>query len=87
LFEEVEGSVLEGYLSIRQRGKNVPPMWAERTRESRKNLHKDVARILKRRNLMELPTLREWERLFEREWFYRGVRALLELERNGKTRV
>jgi hypothetical protein len=32
-------------------------------------------------------TLREWELAYRKECFYRGIRALLELQRDGNTRL
>jgi hypothetical protein len=87
LFEESNGSVLEGYLILREGGKNIPPTWIERTSKSRHSLHKEVARILKKGDLNGLATLRQWEEHYEKECFYRGIRALLELQRKGKTKL
>jgi hypothetical protein len=32
-------------------------------------------------------TLRDWELAYRKECFYRGIRALLELQRDGKTKL
>ena len=86
LFEEANGSVLEGYFLIKERGANIPPMWIDRASDSRRRLHKDVARVLQGNKLDELSTLRLWEERYRKECFYYGIRALLELERKGKTK-
>lgn len=87
LFEESNGSVLEGYLILREGGKNIPPQWIERTSGSRRSMHKEVALILKNGDLDGLVRLKKWEEHYEKECFYRGIRALLELERKGKTKL
>lgn len=86
LFDEANGSVLEGYLLLRKSGANIPPNWIDRASESRRKLHKQVASILKKGDLTGLATLREWERRYEKECFYYGIRTLLELERKGRTK-
>ncbi len=85
LFEEVKGSVLEGYLLLRESGANIPPTWITRASESRRNLHKEVALVLRKGELNGLSKLRQWEERYNKECFYRGIRALLELQRKGKT--
>lgn len=86
LFERADGSVLKGYRLIQRRGANIPPMWIDRACESRRRLHQDVVRVLRRRSRKGLRTLREWEARYRKECFYYGLRALLELERKGKTK-
>jgi len=86
LFEEVNGSVLEGYLLLRESGANIPPAWITRASQSRRNLHKGVAHVLQKGELDGLLKLRQWEERYKKECFYRGIRALLELKREGKTK-
>jgi hypothetical protein len=86
LFEVAKGSVLEGYFLLRERGANIPPMWIDRASKSRRSLHKELARILKKNDLKGLPLLRNWEERYKKECFYYGIRVLLELDRKGKTR-
>jgi hypothetical protein len=62
-------------------------MWIDRASASRTALQKEVARILKKRNLMSRATLREWEEKYKKECFYYGIRVLLELERKGKSKL
>ncbi len=85
LFEAADGSPLEGYFLLKAAGKNVPPMWIERARESRRGRHQDVAHALKEGDWGEIATLRDWELSFQKECFYYGIRVLFDLERKGKT--
>lgn len=88
LFENARGSVVEGYLLLKQSGGNIPRSWIDRAQESRRKRHRDVVRALKNKEygLAEgIRTLRDWELAFEKESFYRGIRILMELERKGKT--
>lgn len=87
LFIETKGSVLDAYFLLKSTGGNIPPNWIERTRTSRKNLHKEVARILRKKELTGLATLKEWEGKYKKECFYYGIRALLDLDREGKTKL
>ena len=86
LFEAAGGSVVEGYLRLKRRGGNIPPAWIERAHASRANLHEEVARALRKGGRGARPILRDWEVKYRKECFYRGLRALLELERQGRTR-
>ena len=87
LFDETGGSVVEAFLLLRAEGKNIPPMWIERARESRKNREKELARLLSENSLDALAALRDWELAYRKECFYYGVRALFEMQRGGKTRL
>jgi hypothetical protein len=87
LFEEAGGSPLRGYLLLKKSGGNVPPMWIERAKESRKKLESEVAKALTHGPIAQLPRIEEWETRYEKECFYRGIRILFELERNGKSRL
>ena len=87
LFERVGGSVVRGYILIKQGGKNISPSWYERAYESRKNRQKKVAKVLSEGGVTDLLTLEDWELAYQKECFYYGIRALIELEREGKTRL
>jgi hypothetical protein len=87
LYEEANGSIVEAYFLLKEGSANIPPMWIERARESRKKLHKDVATILRKENLLGIQQLRDFELRFRKENFYQGLRILLELERQGKTKL
>ncbi len=87
LFEVVNGSVVEAFLLLRAESKNIPPAWIERAKESRKNRQKRLAELLGENSLDALPALRDWELAYRKECFYYGLRALLELERQGGTRL
>jgi hypothetical protein len=86
LFDMAGGSIVEGYFLIKERGANIPPAWYERANSSRVRLHKEIAKILKTRDLDGIGALRAFELRYRKECFYYGIRALLELERKGKTR-
>ena len=86
LFDGVNGSPVEGFFILRQNGGNIPPNWIERATASRKNRQKALAAALKAKKLDAVALLRDWEVAYRKECFYRGLRALLEMERNGKTK-
>jgi hypothetical protein len=86
LFDNAAGSVVRGYLLLKSGGSaNVPPMWIERARLSRKNREGELAKALQDGRVQDFPTLENWELSYRKECFYRGLRILLELERHGKT--
>jgi hypothetical protein len=88
LFDEANGSPLRGYLLLTSRGPaNIPPAWIARSRISRKSREKAVAIALKSGGVAAVMTLEDWELAYRKECFYHGIRALLELERKGKTRL
>ncbi len=87
LYEASGGSIIEAYFLLKQGTANIPPMWIERARQSRKILHKQVATVLRKESLFGLQQLRDFEQRFNKENFYLGLRILLELERNGKTKL
>lgn len=88
LFEEASGSPLRGYLLLKSRGSaNIPPSWIDRSRQSRKGREKAVAEAFKKGKIAEVMTLEDWELAYRKECFYHGIRALLELERTGKTKL
>ena len=86
LFEKANGNPVTGYLLLKSTGGNVPPNWIERYAESRRNKHKDVAIALKG-GLKGYATLLDWEESYRKECFYYGIRALFDLERDGKTKL
>jgi hypothetical protein len=87
LFDSADGSVLKGYWLLQRGGANIPPMWIQRASQSRCRLHKDVAQALRRKSKSGQSTLKEWEKRYNKECFYYGLRVLLELARKGKTRL
>jgi len=87
LFDSADGSVLRGYRLIVKGGANIPPLWISRASQSRCRLHKDVAHALRRKSKAGQGILREWEKRYNKECFYYGLRVLLELGRKGKTRL
>jgi hypothetical protein len=88
LFEESGGSPVRAYILLKAGGSaNIPPNWIERARESRKNREKEVALALTEGGISDLLTIEEWELAYCKECFYRGIRILLELERQGKTKL
>ena len=84
LYEQANGDPVKGYLLLKSKGGNVPPAWVERYTKSRRSKQPGVAKALKA-GLKGYATLLEWEEVYKRECFYYGIRALFELERNGKT--
>ena len=87
LFEATEGNLFLAYLALREQGANIPPTWIERSHASRKSREKDLAKLLKASKLDAANPIREWELFYRKECFYHGLRALLEMERNGKTKL
>lgn len=85
LFEQANGSSVIGYMLLKSTGGNVPPSWIERYAEARRNKHDEVAIALKE-GFKGYATLLEWEQAYLKECFYYGIRALFELEREGKTK-
>lgn len=84
LFEDSKGSVVRAYILMEG---NIPPAWIDRARKARKNRHKAVANAIKSGNIKGLAILEEWETAYQKECFYYGIRCLMELERNGKTKL
>ena len=88
LFDEANGSPLRGYLLLKsRRGGNIPPNWIVRSRKSRKGREKDVATAFKKSKRARMTALEDWELAYRKECFYRGIRALLVLDREGETRL
>lgn len=85
LFEEANGSPLEGYILLKAEGGNIPPRWITNARHSRRSRQAKIAKHLKSGGWQHLVTVREWETSYQKECFYRGIRILLELERNGQS--
>lgn len=87
LFDSADGSVLRGYRLIMKGGANIPPMWIKRASESRCRLHSNVAHALRRKSKAGASLLKEWEKRYNKECFYYGLRVLLELGRKGRTKL
>jgi len=88
LFEESGGSPLKAYLLLKQGGSaNIPPNWIDRSYDSRKNREASVAKTLKKGRIQDFPILEDWELAYRKECFYYGIRILLELEWQGKTKL
>lgn len=93
LFHESGGSVVRAYLLMKAEGSaNVPPMWVDRASQSRKRDEKSLAKLLKKTRgrikfTKDLQILENWELKYRKECFYYGIRALLELERHGSTKL
>lgn len=84
LFEESNGDPVTGFMLLKSRGGNVPPAWIERYTTSRKKKEGDLAKVLKA-GFAGYADLLEWQEIYQKECFYYGIRALFEIERNGKT--
>lgn len=87
LYEQTHGSSLEAFLLLRQEGRNIPPAWIERSRESRKHREQNLAKALRGKSLEVVYLLRDWELAYRKECFYHGIRVLMELERAGKSKL
>lgn len=87
LFESAGGSPLRGYILLKGRGGNLPPQWINRSQESRRGRQKAVANALRKGKIFEVETVEDWELAYKKECFYRGIRILMELERDGKTKL
>lgn len=84
LYKQSSGDPVKGYLLLKSQGGNVPRNWVERYAKSRKDKQAGVATALQA-GLKGYATLLEWEEAYKKECFYYGIRALFELERDGKT--
>jgi hypothetical protein len=87
LFEQTGGSPVRAYLALLRDGGNIPPNWIDRARESRKNREKALVETLQEGGVSGLLDLEDWELAYRKECFYRGIRALMELQRDGKTKL
>lgn len=87
LFEAANGSVVRGYLLLKQNGGNVPPMWLSRATESRRKRQSHLKQILRKGSIGDIVVLEDWEIAFQKERFYYGIRCLMELERKGRTKL
>lgn len=84
LFEEANGDPVTGYMLLKSRGGNVPPAWIDRYSKSRKNKESALAELMKT-GFKGYADLLEWQEIYKKECFYYGIRALFEIDRNGKT--
>jgi hypothetical protein len=87
LFESTGGNLFLAYLALREGGKNIPPNWIKRYHTARKNREAEMAKELKGGRLEAANLIRAWDVAYRKECFYRGLRALLEIERQGKTKL
>jgi len=87
LFDQAGGSVVRGYILLKQNGGNIPPKWIDRAGASRVNRHKAVADALENGGPADIAVLEDWELAYRKECFYYGIRALFELERQGGTKL
>ena len=69
--KRVEPEIVAGLRSFRRLQKDRP-----RARVAIRNAQRELRRVLDR-----------WEMAYEKENFYRGIRVLLELQRNGMSRL
>jgi hypothetical protein len=87
LFDVSKGSVVDAYFLLRKDGgKNIPPAWINRAKGSRKKRELSLGKALFANKLDAVTLLKDWEIAYQKECFYHGLRALLELERNKKTK-
>lgn len=84
LYEESSGDPATGYMLLKSRGGNVPPAWIDRYTKSRKKKERVLAKAMKA-GFAGYADLLEWQEIYKKECFYYGIRALFEIERNGKT--
>jgi len=84
LYEEANGDPVAGYMLLKSRGGNVPPAWIDRYTKSRKKKENALAKSIKV-GYKGYADLLEWQEIYKKECFYYGIRALFEIERNGKT--
>ena len=87
LFDEAKGSVIRGYILLKEHDGNVPPAWIDRAKASRKKRQTKLAKILKSGKVKDILQLEDWELAYQKECFYYGIRLLMELERSGKTKL
>ena len=87
LFDATSGSAVQAFLLMRKEGKNVPPAWIKRARASRKTREKALANALRRNSLDAIYLIRDWELSYRKECFYHGIRVLMELEREGQSKL
>jgi len=87
LFEQSGGSPVRAFHLLRQNGGNIPPNWIERSQVSRRNRHAELGKLLRAGKLEAVPLLEDWELAYQKECFYRGLRALLDMQRSGKTKL
>ena len=87
LYESTEGNLLLAYLLLREQGKSIPPNWSKRSRVARKNREPQVGKLLKAGKLDAVNFVRDWELAYKKECFYRGLRALFELQWDGSTKI
>lgn len=87
LFDITNGNVVDAFLILRSEGKNIPPNWIDRAEKSRRNRQSGLGKLLKVKSLDAVQSMKDWELAYKKECFYYGLRVLMELERNGKTKL
>lgn len=87
LFDLTNGDVVKAFFEIKKNSSNIPPMWIERAKESRKKRETELGKKLKANKLDAVTLLDDWNDSYKKECFYRGLRILLELQREGKTKL
>ena len=99
LFESAKGSPARALFKLQG---NIPPNWIVRARGSRKSLEPDVVTVMKKLQKLrksrpkaqvtikaaeqELKVLLQAWEAYRKEAFYNGLRALLEISWEGRTR-
>jgi hypothetical protein len=86
LFDGTTGNVVDAFLLLREEGKNIPPNWIDRARVTRKAKEKELGKLLEAGSLDAVNHMRDWWIAYQKECFYYGIRALMEMERQGKTK-
>ncbi len=86
LFESTTGNVIDAFILFRENCANIPESWIARSQQSRKSRQKKIISLLRKRSLDVMPLLSDWYKMYQKECFYRGIRILLDLERNGKSK-
>ncbi len=87
LFDDTGGSSVRAFLELRRGNGNIPPAWIERSAESRRQRQAELTELLAAQSIDAIVALEDWEKAYEKECFYRGIRILLELERKGGTKL
>jgi hypothetical protein len=87
LFKQSRGSPVMAYLSMKRAGENMPLSWLKRQEKSRQKLDDEVARVLRNFENSDITVLAQWEIIYQKEWFYKGLRCLYELDIKGKTEL
>jgi hypothetical protein len=87
LFDAFGGSPVEAFFLLREDDGNILPAWIDRATDSRKSREERLAELLGENSLDAIQALRDWELSYRNECFYYGLRVLLKLARNGKSKL